>query len=310
MACRFEVTLPMSDRAGLAIARRALAQVDLHEQQLTIFNETSQLSHINRNAALHPVPAQPSLFALLLLCQELARETQGAFDITSGPLSYCWGFLRRDGRLPQQHEIDAARYVVGSDLLLLDRASQTVHFQRPGVCLNLGSIGKGYALDRIAASMQPAVRSALLSAGSSSMRAIGTGNHPSGWTVGVRHPSRESGRLAVLRMRDCAMATSGCEEQFFEHNGVRYGHIIDPRSGQPATQVLSATVVAASAAVADALATAFFVCGPDLAEQYCLAHPDVLAIILPRGASRPIVIGNGPRCEVRCEARCEVEIPR
>ena len=94
------------------------------------------------------------------------------------------------------------------------------------------------------------------------------------------------------------MATSGSEEQFFEHNGVRYGHIIDPRSGQPAKQVLSATVVAASAAVADALATAFFVGGPDLARQYCLAHPGVLAIILPDEASRPVVIGDNRQCEV------------
>ena len=298
MACRFEVTLPMSDHAGLAIARRALAEVDLHEQQLTIFNETSELSHINRNAALHPVPAQPSLFALLLLCQELARETQSAFDITSAPLSDCWGFLKRDGRLPQAAEIDAARELVGADLVLLDRASQTVRFRRAGVRLNLGSIGKGHALDRIAASIQPAVRAALLSAGSSSMRAIGTGNHRNGWTVGVRHPSRPGQRLAVLRIRDCAMATSGNQEQFFEHDGIRYGHIIDPRSGQPATQVLSATVVAPSAAVADALATAFFVGGPYLAQRYCLAHPGVLAIILPVGASRPVVIGGNPKCEV------------
>jgi len=298
MACRFEVTLPLSDREGLAIARRALAEVDLNEQQLTIFSDTSEVCHINRNADHRPVHVQSSLFALLLLCQKLTRETQGAFDITSGPLSYCWGFLKRDGRLPQEREIDAARSVVGSDLMLLDRVSQTVHFQRPGVCLNLGSIGKGYALDRIAAGMQPAVRAALLSAGSSSMRAIGTGNHRNGWTVGVRHPSRQGQRLAVLRIQDCAMATSGSEEQFFEHNGVRYGHIIDPRSGQPAKQVLSATVVAASAAVADALATAFFVGGPDLARQYCLANPGVLAIILPDEASRPVVIGDNRQCEV------------
>jgi thiamine biosynthesis lipoprotein len=301
MACRFEVTLPGSDPSGLSIARRALAEVDIHEQQLTIFKETSEVSHINRNAALRPVPVPPSLFTLLLLCQELTRETQGAFDITSGPLSDCWGFSKRAGRVPQAHEIEAARSVVGADLVLLDRAAQTVRFQRPGVRLNLGSIGKGYAIDCIAGSMQPGVRAALLSAGSSSLRAIGTGNHRAGWTVGVRHPSRPGKRLAVLRMRDCAMATSGCEEQFVEHNGVRYGHVIDPRSGQPARQVLSATVVAPSAAVADALATAFYVAGPEMAQRYCSAHPGVLAIILPNGAARPLVIGGSPRCEVELQ---------
>jgi thiamine biosynthesis lipoprotein len=301
MACCFELTLPAAEHAGLAIARRALAEVDLYEQELTIFSETSEISHINRNAALRPVPVRPSLFNLLLRCQELTRDTQGAFDITSGPLSDCWGFLKRAGRLPQAHEIDAARSLVGPDLVLLDPASRTVRFRRAGVRLNLGSIGKGYAIDCIAASMYPGVRAALLSAGSSSLRAIGTGNHRSGWTVGVRHPSRPGGRLAVLMMRDCAMATSGCEEQFFEHNGVRYGHIIDPRSGQPADHVLSATVVAPSAAVADALATAFYVAGPQMAQQYCSAHPGVLAIILTSGAARPLVIGGSPRCEVEIQ---------
>ena len=299
MACRFEVTLPISDRAGTSVARSALAEADRHEQQLTIFRDSSEVSHINRTAASHPVPVEPSLFALLILSQELCQETEGAFDITSGPLSDCWGFLRRQGRVPEPGEIEDARALVGVDRLLLDRQLRTIQFERPGVRINFGAIGKGYALDRIAAKMATRVRSALLSSGSSSIRAIGSGDRrQTGWVVGVRHPRQKNRRLAILRMRDCSMATSGGEEQFFEHNDKRYGHIIDPRSGMPAEKVDSVTVVANSAAVADGLATAFYVGGPEMAERYCSAHPGVLSLTLERGAVHPVVFGSNDRCEV------------
>jgi thiamine biosynthesis lipoprotein len=299
MACRFEVTLPSSDRAGTNVARSALADVDGHEQQLTIFRDGSEVSCINRSAASHPVPVEPSLFALLLLSRKLCLETEGAFDITSGPLSDCWGFLRRQGRVPEPAEIESARALAGVDRLQLNRESRTIRFERPGVRINFGAIGKGYALDRIAAKMSSRVRSALLSAGSSSIRAIGSGDRgQTGWVVGVRHPRQKNRRLAILRMRDCSMATSGGEEQYFEHAGKRYGHIIDPRSGMPAETVESVTVVAPSAAVADGLATAFYVGGREMAERYCSTHPGVLSLMLESGAVDPVVFGSNDRCEV------------
>jgi thiamine biosynthesis lipoprotein len=299
MACRFEATLPLSERHGVRAASRGLDEADKLERQLSIFKESSEVSFVNRNAASGPVRITPSLFALLRLCRELYRETEGAFDVTSGPLSRCWGFLKRQGRVPEPSEIEQARALVGSDKLLLDSASGSIRFARPGVEINLGSIGKGYALDRIAALMRSQVQTALLSAGSSSIRALGSGDHGRrGWLVGVRHPGYKNRRLAMLRMRDSAMSTSGDEEQFFEHNGRRYGHIIDPRSGFPAQRVAGVTVVAQSAAIADALATAFYVGGPKLAERYCVSHPGTLAIMLERGAERPVVFGHNERCEV------------
>src|SRR5262245_45162263 len=108
MACRFEVTLPLDDQAGVRLARRALDEVDKLEQQLTIFRESSEVSLINRRAAEGRMRVEESLFSLLLLCQELCRETGGAFDITSGPLSRCWGFLNRQGRIPEPDEIEKA----------------------------------------------------------------------------------------------------------------------------------------------------------------------------------------------------------
>lgn len=299
MACRFEVTLPIWDGAGVLVARDALDEVDRLEQQLTVFREDSEVSFINRNAASSLVRVEASLFALLMLCQELYRETDNAFDITSGRLSDCWGFVKRQGRIPAADELEEAKSFVGSDKLVLDRESCTIRFARPGIRINLGSIGKGYALDRIDATVRGRVQTALLSAGSSSIRAIGSGERGyGGWVVGVRHPRSRDRRLAVLRIRDCAMSVSGGDEQFFEHDGKRYGHIIDPRSGLPAKSVAGVTVIAQSAAIADALATAFYVGGPELAERYCSSHPDILVLMLESKSKHPVVFGSNNKCEV------------
>jgi thiamine biosynthesis lipoprotein len=301
MACRFEITLPQTDRAGVVVATEALNTVAELEAQLTVFRDDSEVSQINRNAASEPFRVEQSLFDLLTLSKELTRETEGAFDITSGPLTRCWGFLRREGRFPESDEIDSARSLVGSDNLILDHGSRSVRFAKPGVEINLGSIGKGYALDRVATLIEGRIRTGLLNAGASSIRAIGGGDCEGGrkgWSVGLRHPRIKSKRLGVLRLRDSAMSTSGSEEQFFEHRGRRYGHIIDPRTGVPAGSVTSVTVVAEATAVTDALATAFYVGGRELAERYCARHNNILVIMLESDGERPRVIGDSDGCEI------------
>jgi thiamine biosynthesis lipoprotein len=264
---------------------------------LTVFRDTSEVSFINSEAAKTSVEVSRELFDLLTLCKRLYEETDGAFDITSGPLSRCWGFLRRHGRLPSRDEIDQAMLLVGSDKLLLDDTARSVRFARQGMEINLGSIGKGYALDSAADLVSTKVSTALLNAGSSSMRAIGRGEHGNGWLVGLRNPRSKLRRLGVLRLRDCALSTSGSEEQFFEHQGRRYSHIVDPRSGWPVSGVTSVSVVAPTAAISDALATAFFVGGRQLAERYCETHTDILAIILESHAAAPISFGHSSDCD-------------
>ena len=296
MACRFEVTLPIEDRTGVAVATSALDQIDELEAQLSVFRESSEISFINREAARRTVVVEESLFDLLSLCRSFYDTTDGAFDITVGPLTRCWGFLKRAGHLPSVEEIEHAQSLVGSDKLLLDRETRTVRFQREGMEINLGSIGKGYALDRVAKAIRDRVANALLNGGASSFYAINGGNE--GWSVGLRDPRNKSRRMATLRLRDCALSTSGSEEQFFDHDGKRYGHIIDPRSGWPAEGVTSVSVVARSVAISDALATAFYIGGREAAESYCAANPDVLAIMLERDAARPIVIGGNHGCRI------------
>ncbi|MEP7273132.1 MAG: FAD:protein FMN transferase [Acidobacteriota bacterium] len=299
MACRFEVTLPLLDRRGVVVARRALEEADRLEEQLSIFKASSEISHLNREAAVAPTRTDDSLVSLLLLCRELHEETGGAFDVTSGPLSKSWGFLRRQGRIPDASEIATALALVGGGKIAIDPELQTVSFEHDGIEINLGSIGKGYALDRIAALIRDQVKTALLSAGSSSMLAIGNGASGStGWITGIRHPRHRDRRIAILHLRDTAISTSGNEEQFFEMNGKRYGHIIDPRSGQPAEGVSGVTVLSDSAAIADALATAFYVGGPILAAAYCANHPQTMVIMLESGSEQPTVFGERLNSEV------------
>lgn len=297
MACQFDVILPETGAAALGPARDALNSLERIEEQLSVFRETSEISRINRTASQRSVVCDPDLMAFLAFCEDLSVATDGAFDITSTPLSRCWGFLRREGRLPSNAELETALSAVGMSKVQLDRRNHAIRFQTPALELNLGAVGKGYALDVLASDLRRAgVEDGLLCAGKSSVLAIG-----GEWAVDVRSPQIPDRPLAHLTMRQGALGTSGAGEQFVIVDGRRYGHIIDPRTGWPAVGVLSASVVAPEAARADALATAFFVGGLELARRYCSEHRDVVAIVTPDDAARrPRVFGRsaGVRVEV------------
>ena len=277
MACRFEVTLSGEDAAQIAAARQALGEAARLDEQLSVFREGSELTRVNRRAAEGPVTVSPELFALLEQCRALTGATGGAFDITTTPLSRCWGFLRRNGRVPADDDIAAARALVGMEGVSLDTRARTVSFARPGIELNLGSIGKGYAVQRIAWLLRRAgIRHALVSAAGSSVYALGGRG---AWPIDITS-RRIAGRpVARLRLRHGAMATSGAGEQYVDASGGRYGHVIDPRSGWSAQGLLSATVIASNAADADALATACLVGGEPVARRYCQQQPGTLALL-------------------------------
>jgi FAD:protein FMN transferase len=297
MACAFEITLDARDAADVTAAQAALNQVEQLESQLSVFRDTSAISDINRRAAIEAVSCDAALFELLLHCASLSVATDKAFDITSTPLSRCWGFLKREGRVPSDVEIAQARGVVGMSHVFLDEHRRAVRFEKQGVELNLGAIGKGYALDCIAGSLRrDGVDHALLSAGQSSLLAIG--GRDRGWSVDVVSPRRDRA-LARIWLRDAALGTSGAGTQFVVIEGTRYGHVIDPRSGRPAAGIMSASVVCAGAADADALSTAFLIGGPQLAENYCRRHNNVLALLTPEHAADTTwVIGACDNAEV------------
>jgi len=318
MACQFEVVLGARRNAdAVEAAIEALDLVDRLEDQMSIHRDHSEIMAINRRAAGQPVLVEPQLFELLRQAVDLHAATGGAFDVTAGPLAKVWGFYRRQGRIPGDADLEEARRRVGSRHLQLDLEKQTIQFTTPGVEIDLGGIGKGYALDRCARLLLDAkVDSFLLHGGQSSLLARGhrdrerpvcmsqntdrttglkgerNGKEPPpadverGWLVGVRHPLRPDRRLAEVRLCDRAMGTSGSGTQFFTYRGRRYGHILNPRTGRPAAGVLSASVIARSAATADALATAFYVMGVEKSFAFCSEHPELAALIVTPGGRR------------------------
>jgi thiamine biosynthesis lipoprotein len=302
MGSTFEILFPSSERSRIESAHRALDEIRRLERIMTIFRDDSDLMRVNREAATRPVKVEPELLDVLQLSLDVSEKTGGAFDITSGVLSRCWGFDQRKGRIPSEETIRRCLDRMGSRFLSLDRERGTVEFERDGLSLNLGSIGKGFALDHVAEMLQNAdFGKVLIHAGHSSMTAIGDASYPGGgWLVSLRDPVRKKRNLANLRLRNQALGTSGKGEQSFRKDGQCYGHVIDPRTGRPAEQNLSASCVAPSAALADALATAFFVMSLDSIERYCRETDDVGAVIVPgpkqSDSAEPVFLGIASAC--------------
>jgi thiamine biosynthesis lipoprotein len=287
MACQFQVFLNAGQHVGdLEAGVDALDLVTALEDQMTVYRDHSEISRINTKAAIQPCVVEPRLFGLLQRCVALFEETGGAFDITAGPLVKLWGFHVRQGAFPATEQIQATQAIVGSQHLELDPETLSIQFGKPGIELNLGSIGKGFALDRCAEVLESAdIDDYLIHGGHSSILARGSrlAETPPGWIVALRHPLRPDKRVAEIRLQDKAIGTSGSGNQFFYHHGKRYGHVLDPRTGRPAQGVLSATVLSPNAAQADALATAFFVLGVEAARAFCEDHPELGAIFLSQG---------------------------
>lgn len=292
MATTFTVYLNAGQHRGAEdAALECFDLIDQLEDQMTVYRSHSEISQLNARAATEPVRVEARLYRLLSRGIELYHQTGGAFDMTAGQLSRVWGFYRRQGQFPQEQDVQEALKTVGSSLLELDEGNHTVRFQRDGVEVNLGAIGKGYALDRCREILQQCdVKDFLIHGGQSSLLGAGTRRgvrrEGGGWSVAVRHPLKPSVRLAEVWLRDRGLGTSGSGTQFFYHQGRRFGHVLDPRTGWPAERVLSATVLAPDAADADALATAFYVMGVDAAERYCEQRAEVSALLVCPGRRR------------------------
>jgi thiamine biosynthesis lipoprotein len=282
MACEFSLqfSAEISDRTP---AFSCLGQLEELEAQLSLYRDDSELTHINRRAASEPVAVEPSLFALLRRCQGWSIETDGAFDVSSGPLVRCWGFFQRQGRIPDALEWSQARELVGMNMIYLDRDMQTVSFAKMGMEINLGGVGKGFAIDRAGTQLRTAGYSAfLMGAGGSSIRAWGHPPWDDAWHVEIRHPLQRSRPLVIVQLVNQSLSTSSVGEQYFESEGKRYGHVLDPRTGAPASGMLQATALAPNAAEAEALSTAFFINGVDWTDAYCREHPHIGAILIPQ----------------------------
>ncbi len=291
MATTFEIAIPLGSHPDpVAAGEAALDLIDELESQMTIYREESEVSRVNSSAMDAFVEVEPHLFDLFTRCAVWTKETGGAFDLATGALTKVWGFHRREPRVPTPRDRIAAMHRTGFRHVVLNAERRAVKFRVAGLELNLGAVGKGYALDRAAAllRLQWGVRSALLHAGGSSACAIGTPpGDARGWPIRLKHPTNPDGSLGVVRLRDAGLGTSAATFQFFEYNGQKLGHLLDPRLGWPASGTANASVTAPTAAEADAMSTAAFVLGATGAEALTRLRPALGAVVLSEEPTPP-----------------------
>jgi thiamine biosynthesis lipoprotein len=275
MATRFELVLVGDDPVSLrAAGEEALDEIERLEAQLSLYRPTSEIARLNAHAAERAVRVEPTLFRLLQQAQRLSEQTDGAFDITVGPLIRAWGFMGGTGRTPDADELAAAKARVGANLLELDQSNFTVRFTKLGVMLDLGSLGKGYALERAVGVLREAgIENGLLHGGTSTICALGRPAEGDAWKVAVELPPQPMAQpttptpLAVVPLVNESLSVSAVWGKSFDVGGRTYGHVIDPRLGEPVQRAVLAAVVLPSATESDALSTALLCVGPEALER-------------------------------------------
>lgn len=258
-----------ADRLQTAIAH-ALDEMRRLDDMLSNYKPHSEWSEVNRWAAQRPVQISEELFRLLVECVGYSRQSEGAFDISVGPLMKVWGFYKGSGHLPDRGSVLTALQSVGYRNIILDPRARTVRFVRQGVELDPGGVGKGYAVDRMADVLRTeGVRSALISAGGSSIYAIGAPPGKNGWRIDLTNPRRQSeSAVQAVTLRDESLSTSGSYEKFFYADGKRWSHIMDPRTGYPSDGMLCVSVVAPKTLDSEVWAKPYYILGRQWTTQH------------------------------------------
>ncbi|MFO1457172.1 MAG: FAD:protein FMN transferase [Steroidobacteraceae bacterium] len=251
------------------------------DEMMSTYKPASQLSRVNDRAAQEPVKVDRELFEVIRNALEFSRLTHGAFDVTYASVGYLYDF--RAHQRPTEAQIEKALPGINWRNVRLDPVALTVKFDHAGMRIDLGGIAKGYAVDRAIGLLQArGIAHAVVTAGGDS-RIIGD-RFGRPWIVGIRHPDDPKRVITRIPLVDTAMSTSGDYERYFDENGVRYHHIIDPKTGHSASKVRSATILAPTAMQTDGLSKTAFVLGAEEALKIIEAIPGVDAIfVTPQG---------------------------
>lgn len=256
----------LEDSLAERIGAESLGELHRIESVMSNWNQHSEISQLNRHSGEGPCKVSKELIHIIQKAKYYSRVTSGAFDVTAGPLVKLWGFHGGEPNLPSDSEIDKALNRVGYSNVLIDQRAGTMELKE-GTEIDLAGIAKGYAVDRCMDVLKAGgAKNALVNLGGN-IKATGKPPGKEGWIVGVRDPHGGNSVVGSILIQDQAVATSGNYENFIEIEGKRYGHIIDPRTGHPVSEVLSVTVLAQSALAADALSTGLFVLGPGQTEK-------------------------------------------
>jgi len=264
MGTTFSVVLYGSDQPSMNLAvDAAFAEAHRLDALLSNYIPASEWSGINREAAAHPVTVSPELFRILSECNKYSRASDGAFDLTVGPLMRAWGFFGGERHVPSPDQLRDALERVGYRHVQLNSRKRAVRFDRLGVEIDPGGVGKGYAVDRMVEILRArGFRNALVAASGSTI--FGLGNPPEdprGWTVSIADPWDHRKNAAQLFLKDMSLSTSGSYEKSFRIGGRRYSHIMDPRRGAPAETAVQVTVLAPRALDSEVWAKPYFIQG-------------------------------------------------
>ena len=281
MGSSFEITVVAEDedfaKESLAIAKKEIIRI---ENLISSWDQKSETSRINRNAGIAAVEVSKELFDLIFRAQQISKLSSGAFDLTFAAIDKLWNFDGRESEMPNPDALNASVFNIGYQLIELDEESLTVFLPKKGMKIGFGAIGKGYAADRAKQLLvERGVLGGIINA-SGDMNTWGTKPDGSSWTIGIVNPMNNKKVFSWFSLEHNAVVTSGDYEKFTQINGRRYSHIIDPRTGIPSQGIVSCTVFAGKAELADAIATAIFVMGVESGMFLIDQLPDIEAILI------------------------------
>ncbi len=289
-------TVAPSQEIAQASIEAGFREIKRLEQLFSTWIPTSELSQVNAAAGREPVVVGPETLELVSRSLEMARLTEGGFNIAVGPAVEAWSVTERE-RIPTREELQSLRLLVDWTMINIDSQARTIFLPKPGMRIDVGGIGKGYAADRAVDVMRKMGAKGGVVALSGDIKTFGDLPGMQGFPVGIRHPRQEGELIATVDLKNEAISTAGDYERYFEREGVRYHHILDPKSLQPARQCQSVTVIAAEGTVADGLDTGIFVLGPEKGMALVEQLPDVEAIIIDDLGH--IAVSSGLRSRLR-----------
>ncbi|MEE2788664.1 MAG: FAD:protein FMN transferase [Myxococcota bacterium] len=278
-AFRLTIDETMAPARLVEAGRSAFQEIARIEQLMSEWQPTSEISRVNAQAGVQPVRISQETYQLLTQAKALSAKSAGAFDVTWAGMRGLWRFQPNAQTVPTPAQIERGLRTVGFRDLVLNSTGPTAFLKRKGMAIGLGAIAKGYGIDRAARILRSKGITRFMVDGGGDLFISGKKSSGTPWTIGVRHPRDATKLVAHISVTDGALVTSGDYERSFERKGIRYHHIIDMRTGYPAQRSVSVTVLAPTATLADALATAVFVLGPTAGRQLADEMPGVSAAI-------------------------------
>ena len=281
MGTRFDISVIAQDSSEakqyIDIAVKEITRI---EKLISSWDENSQTSLINKNAGINPVKVDKELFDLIKRALKISKLTDGAFDISYASMDKIWKFDGSMKKIPSEKNIKASVKKVGYHNIILNDEKQTVFLKLKGMRIGFGAIGKGYAADKTKKLLiSKDVKAGIINA-SGDMNTWGKQANGDDWKVAITNPLNKKNAFGLLPIKNGAVVTSGNYEKYITFNGKRYSHIIDPRTGHPSSGIVSVTVFAPKAELADALATSVFVMGIETGLNRINQLPKVECIII------------------------------